>query len=54
MEYKKAFIEYMIESEALKFGDFVTKSGRQSPYFINTGAFNTGSRIGRVGEFYAA
>jgi orotate phosphoribosyltransferase len=54
MSYKKEFIEYMIRADALKFGDFTTKSGRKSPYFINTGAFNTGSRIGTVGTFYAA
>ena len=52
--YKTLFIADMIEAGALKFGDFITKSGRPSPYFINTGEFNTGSRIGRLGQFYAA
>jgi orotate phosphoribosyltransferase len=52
--YKQQFIREMMECGALKFGDFTTKSGRQSPYFINTGAFNTGSRIDRLSACYAA
>lgn len=54
MRYKREFIEFMLAAEALKFGSFVTKSGRESPYFINTGAFKTGAQIGRLGTFYAA
>ncbi|MDR2156240.1 MAG: orotate phosphoribosyltransferase [Clostridiales Family XIII bacterium] len=54
LDYKRAFVEYMIEADALKFGDFITKSGRESPYFINTGAFDTGAGIDAVGAFYAA
>ena len=53
MAYKYDFIEYMIMHKALKFGEFTTKSGRLSPYFINTGEFRTGSQIARLGEFYA-
>ena len=53
MAYKSDFIEYMIKQKALKFGEFTTKSGRQSPYFINTGEFRTGSQISRLGDFYA-
>ncbi|MDR1029007.1 MAG: orotate phosphoribosyltransferase [Clostridiales Family XIII bacterium] len=54
MHYKSEFIEFLIGSGALQFGDFITKSGRRSPYFINTGAFDTGARIDKVGSFYAA
>ncbi len=43
----------MMEAEVLRFGSFVTKSGRQTPYFINTGLYRTGSQIGRLGRFYA-
>ncbi|MGM0442754.1 MAG: orotate phosphoribosyltransferase [Fibrobacterota bacterium] len=53
-EYKKEFIEFMVRSEVLTFGDFVTKSGRKTPYFINTGKYSTGEQIHRLGEFYAA
>lgn len=51
--YKKQFIEFMIESGVLTFGDFVTKSGRKTPYFINTGNYRTGEQISKLGEFYA-
>jgi orotate phosphoribosyltransferase len=51
--YKKEFIDFLIESEALLFGEFTTKSGRQSPYFINTGKFRTGEQIKVLGNFYA-
>jgi orotate phosphoribosyltransferase len=54
VDYKKEFVAYMREVGVLRFGDFVTKSGRQSPYFVNTGLFNKGSQIAKLGEFYAA
>jgi orotate phosphoribosyltransferase len=50
---KNAFIEFMLTAGALRFGDFTTKSGRKTPYFINTGAYVTGSQIAQLGEFYA-
>lgn len=53
MKYKKEFIEFMIQSGVLTFGDFITKSGRKSPYFVNTGNYKTGSQIARLGRFYA-
>jgi orotate phosphoribosyltransferase len=52
-EYKKQFIVFMVQSQVLTFGNFVTKSGRQTPYFINTGNYRTGRQIGLLGEFYA-
>lgn len=52
--YKSEFIRFIMETGALQFGEFTTKSGRKSPYFINTGKFRTGAQIGRLGEFYAA
>ena len=51
--YKKEFIEFMVESEVLKFGDFTLKSGRKSPFFMNAGAYVTGSQLSRLGEYYA-
>lgn len=54
MSYKKDFIEFLVKSEALKFGQFTLKSGRISPYFFSTGNFNTGSSIYKLGYFYAA
>lgn len=51
--YKKEFIEFMVESEVLKFGDFTLKSGRKSPFFVNAGAYVTGSQLSRLGEYYA-
>ena len=51
--YQHDFIRYAIEAGVLRFGDFVLKSGRRSPYFFNTGLFDTGERLGRLGEFYA-
>ncbi len=51
--YKKEFIEFMVESEVLKFGDFTLKSGRKSPFFMNAGAYVTGSQLKRLGEYYA-
>lgn len=52
-QYKREFIEFMVECGVLTFGDFVTKSGRSTPFFINTGNFKTGAQLGRLGEFYA-
>lgn len=51
---KKEFIRFMIDSDVLRFGDFVTKSGRNTPYFINTGNYRTGKQIATLGKFYAA
>lgn len=53
-EKKKEFIEFMMDSDVLRFGDFVTKSGRNTPYFVNTGNFKTGRQIATLGKFYAA
>lgn len=52
-EYKKEFIEFMVDCGVLKFGDFVTKSGRNTPFFINTGFYRTGSQLKKLGEYYA-
>jgi orotate phosphoribosyltransferase len=52
-QYKRDFIDFMTESGVLTFGDFVTKSGRRTPYFINTGNYLTGRQIARLGHFYA-
>ena len=51
--YKAEFIEFMIDCEVLKFGDFVTKSGRKTPFFVNTGFYRTGTQLRRLGEYYA-
>ncbi|MCD8390870.1 MAG: orotate phosphoribosyltransferase [Firmicutes bacterium] len=50
---KKEFIEFMVESDVLRFGDFVTKSGRNTPYFVNTGNYKTGRQAARLSKFYA-
>ena len=54
MSYKAEFIAFMARAGVLTFGDFTTKSGRKTPYFINTGNYKTGAQIARLGEFYAA
>lgn len=51
--YKQEFIQFMIESDVLKFGDFTLKSGRKSPFFMNAGAYVTGSQLMKLGEYYA-
>ena len=51
--YKKEFIDFLVEAQALKFGEFVTKSGRNTPFFINLGCFNDGKQLQKLGGFYA-
>ncbi len=51
--YKKEFIDFMLESKVLKFGDFTLKSGRKSPFFMNAGAYVTGQQLMKLGEYYA-
>ena len=51
--YKQEFIEFMVESNVLKFGDFTLKSGRKSPFFMNAGAYVTGTQLKKLGEYYA-
>ena len=52
-QYKKEFIDFMLECQVLKFGSFTLKSGRQSPFFMNAGAYITGSQLARLGKYYA-
>jgi orotate phosphoribosyltransferase len=52
-KYKEEFITFMVRSNVLTFGDFTTKSGRKTPFFINTGNYKTGEQIQRLGDFYA-
>lgn len=52
-QYKKEFIEFMVDSQVLKFGEFTLKSGRKSPFFMNAGAYVTGTQLRRLGEYYA-
>lgn len=52
-KYKEEFIEFMLDCSVLKFGDFVTKSGRKTPFFVNTGFYRTGGQLRRLGKFYA-
>lgn len=51
--YKQEFIEFMVDSDVLKFGEFTLKSGRKSPFFMNAGAYVTGSQLKKLGEYYA-
>lgn len=51
--YKQNFIEFMVDCQVLKFGDFVTKSGRKTPFFVNTGFYRTGGQLRKLGEYYA-
>lgn len=53
-DYQKAFIEFALEREVLRFGEFTLKSGRKSPYFFNAGLFNTGRDLAKLGQFYAS
>ncbi len=53
LNYKQRFIQFMVENEALLFGDFTLKSGRKAPYFINAGKYRTGAQIAQLGEYYA-
>ena len=52
-QYKQEFIEFMVDCNVLKFGEFTLKSGRKSPFFMNAGAYVTGSQLKRLGEYYA-
>ena len=52
-QYKKEFIEFMVDSNVLRFGEFTLKSGRKSPFFMNAGAYVTGSQLRKLGAYYA-
>lgn len=52
-QYKQEFIEFMVDSKVLKFGEFTLKSGRKSPFFMNAGSYVTGSQLQKLGEYYA-
>ena len=52
-QYKQEFIGFMVDSQVLKFGEFTLKSGRKSPFFMNAGAYVTGSQLRKLGEYYA-
>ena len=54
MTYREEFIHFMVRSGVLTFGDFTTKSGRRTPYFVNTGNYKTGAQAARLGDYYAA
>ena len=54
MTYREEFIRFMVRSGVLTFGDFTTKSGRKTPYFVNTGNYKTGAQASRLGDYYAA
>ena len=51
--YKQEFVDFMLESKVLKFGDFTLKSGRKSPFFMNAGLYITGTQLMKLGEYYA-
>lgn len=51
--YQEEFIDFMVESDVLKFGDFTLKSGRKSPFFMNAGCYVTGGQLTKLGEYYA-
>ena len=51
--YKREFIEFMVDSQVLKFGEFTLKSGRKSPFFMNAGGYVTGTQLRKLGEYYA-
>src|ERR1700710_1333545 len=53
-DYQRSFIEFALDHEVLRFGQFTLKSGRTSPYFFNAGLFNSGSALAQLGRFYAA
>ena len=53
-EYQKQFLDFVINRQILRFGEFTLKSGRQSPYFFNAGLFNTGAALAFIGQCYAA
>jgi orotate phosphoribosyltransferase len=53
-DYQREFLDFCVRAEVLLFGDFTTKSGRRTPYFVNTGRFRTGAQLARLGEWYAA
>ena len=52
-QYKQEFIDFMVDCHVLKFGDFTLKSGRKSPFFMNAGAYVTGTQLMKLGEYYA-
>lgn len=52
-QYKQEFIDFMVESQVLKFGEFTLKSGRKSPFFMNAGAYVTGTQLRKLGQYYA-
>ncbi len=52
-QYKQEFIEFMVDSNVLKFGDFTLKSGRKSPFFMNAGSYVTGTQLRKLGQYYA-
>ena len=52
-QYKQEFIQFMVDCQVLKFGEFTLKSGRKSPFFMNAGAYVTGSQLKKLGEYYA-
>ena len=53
LDYQEAFLEFALQEQVIRFGDFTLKSGRQSPYFFNAGLFNTGEAMSKLGQFYA-